>query len=71
MRYLRLLITKGTSRTNNNYARIYEVQAFSQRRRNRASELVFVAPDVPPMGLQNFLCVRNKDRGGGGRRATG
>ena len=52
VRYVRLLITKGTQ-ADNSYARIYEVQAFAKAE-TPAPRLVFVAPDVPPLGYKTF-----------------
>jgi len=56
VRYLRLYITKGTQ-TDNSYARIYEVQAFAQAGK-RAPRMVFIAPDVPPLGYKTFYVTK-------------
>jgi hypothetical protein len=56
MRFLRLAITKGTQ-SDNTFARIYEVQAFAKVEA-KSSRLVFVAPDVPPLGYKTFYVTQ-------------
>ncbi len=60
MRFLRLLVTKGVQ-SGVNFARIYEVQAFTKSDA-KASRLVFVAPDVPPLGYKTFYVTQAGDK---------
>ncbi len=52
IRFLRLFIMKGTQ-SGNAFARIYEVEAFAMIAA-RPTRLVFIAPDVPPLGYKTF-----------------
>ena len=56
VRFLRLFITKGTQ-SDNAFARIYEVEAFAKVEKP-ASRLVFIAPDVPPLGYKTFYVAK-------------
>jgi len=58
MRFLRLLITKGTQ-ADNHCARIYEVQAFARAERP-GRRLVFVAPKVMPFGYRTFYVAQDE-----------
>ena len=58
VRFLRLYITKG-AQTEASMARIFEVQAFASVEK-KASNLVFVAPDVPGLGYKTFYVAKAK-----------
>lgn len=60
VRLLRLLVTKGTQ-ADNRFARIYEVQAFAKAEK-KPQTLVFVAPDVPPLGYKTFYVSKSEGR---------
>jgi len=56
VRFLRLFVTKGTQ-SDNAFARIYEVEAFAKIEKP-APRLVFIAPDVPPLGYKTFYVTK-------------
>ncbi len=62
VRYLRLVITKGTQ-ADNAFARIYEVQAFAKADAPER-RLVFVAPEVPALGYKTFYVSQAEEAAG-------
>ena len=61
MRFLRLLIHRGSQPEGDLGARIYEVQAFASEPA-RTRKLIFVANDVPPLGYKTYYLVARAGR---------